>query len=146
MSKRGLRGASLDQLEKNLAEAFAILETMGVSTDVRNVTFSYTCFVWFDTFCLPQMKPGMAKRGLKGASLDQLEKNLEEAFAILDSMGVSNVSAKQTWHGGVLLTTNYFQIKRSQSSRMNSLEQAINSLSLSKRSINNEKLASLEAK
>ena len=39
------------------------------------------------------MKPGMAKRGLKGASLDQLEKNLEEAFAILDSMGVSNVSA-----------------------------------------------------
>merc|ERR1719277_1738418 len=73
------------------------------------------------------MKPGMAKRGLKGASLDQLERNLEEAFAILDSMGVSN-------------------IKRSQSSRMNNLQQAINSFSLSKRSINNEKLASLEAK
>ena len=36
-----------------------------------------------------QMKPGMAKRGLRGASLDQLEKNLAEAFAILDTMGVS---------------------------------------------------------
>ena len=42
------------------------------------------------------MKPGMAKRGMKGASLDQLEKNLEEAFAILNSMGVSNVSALRT--------------------------------------------------
>ena len=38
------------------------------------------------------MKPGMSKRGIRGANLDQLEKNLEEAFAILDSMGVSNVS------------------------------------------------------
>ena len=36
------------------------------------------------------MKPGMSKRGLRGASLDQLEKNLAEAFAILDSMGASN--------------------------------------------------------
>ena len=36
------------------------------------------------------MKPGMSKRGLRGASLDQLEKNLAEAFAILDTMGVSN--------------------------------------------------------
>ena len=35
------------------------------------------------------MKPGMSKRGLKGVNLDQLEKNLAEAFAILDTMGVS---------------------------------------------------------
>ena len=35
LAKRGLRGASLDELEKNLAEAFAILETLGVSTDVN---------------------------------------------------------------------------------------------------------------
>ena len=107
-------------------------------------------FILFDAFCLPQMKPGMAKRGLKGASLDQLEKNLEEAFAILNSMGVSNVSAWRTTYNliysSVLLPRNHFQIKRSQSSRMNNLEQAINSFTLSKRSINNEKLASLEAK
>ena len=93
------------------------------------------------------MKPGMSKRGLRGANLDQLEKNLEEAFAILDSMGVSNVS-------GVLfpidfiffLRENSFQIKRSPSNRMNSLDEAIKSFSISKRSIHNDKLAVLEAK
>merc|ERR1719264_2202851 len=75
------------------------------------------------------MKPGMSKRGLRGASLDQLEKNLAEAFAILDSMGASN------------------NIKRSPSSnRMNGLQEAIQSFAVSKRSINNGKLATLEAK
>ena len=48
------------------------------------------------------MKPGMSKRGgLRGANLDQLEKNLAEAFAILDTMGVSsNVMHIQGDHGG----------------------------------------------
>ena len=36
LAKRGLRGASLAQLEKNLAEAFAILDTMGISKEVRH--------------------------------------------------------------------------------------------------------------
>ena len=95
------------------------------------------------------MKPGMSKRGLRGANLDQLEKNLEEAFAILDSLGVSNVSEQSL----IMLVSFYkvtyfiFQIKRSPSSgRMNSLEEAIKSFPMSKRSINNEKLATLEAK
>ena len=49
MSKRGLRGASLAQLEKNLAEAFAILDTMGISKEVRHTV----AFIQSDTmFCL----------------------------------------------------------------------------------------------
>ena len=37
------------------------------------------------------MKSGFNKRGgVSGTNLDQLERNLAEAFAILDSMGVSD--------------------------------------------------------
>ena len=93
MSKRGLRGTSLDQLEKNLAEAFAILDTMGVSTNVINcictLNLQYLHSITILTTIL-QIKRGMSKRGLRGASLDELEKNLAEAFAILDTMGISN--------------------------------------------------------
>ena len=39
MMKRGVSGTNLDQLERNLAEAFAILESMGVSNNVRNTYF-----------------------------------------------------------------------------------------------------------
>ena len=86
----------MDQLEKNLAEAFAILDTMGVSNKVRHFFIFAYCVICVATIDIlfVHMKPGMTKRGLRGASLDQLEKNLEEAFAILDSMGVSNVSGE----------------------------------------------------
>ena len=36
LAKRGMKGKSLDQLEKDLAEAFALLDTMGLSKNVRN--------------------------------------------------------------------------------------------------------------
>ena len=39
LAKRGLKGKSLDQLEKDLAEAFALLDTMGVSKNVRKILF-----------------------------------------------------------------------------------------------------------
>ena len=91
--------------------------------------------------------PWMTKRGARGISLDQLEKDLEEAFALLDSMGVSNVCRTPSKIDDCLVQLhNMFQIKRSPSSRMNGLEEAINSFSVSKRSINNGRLETLEAK
>ena len=80
----------MDELEKNLAEAFAILDTMDVSTNVKIHYFSFSeIALLFRTLIFLQMKPGMSKRGLRGANLDELEKNLAEAFAILDTMGIS---------------------------------------------------------
>ena len=92
MMKRGVSGNNLDELERNLAEAFAILESMGVSSNVRCSCLSFT---WNKTWLchlhsqIERRTSPKSKRGLRGANLDELEKNLAEAFAILDDMGIS---------------------------------------------------------
>ena len=91
MMKRGVSGTNLDELERNLAEAFAILESMGVSNNVRNPSFEIVTEILL-YFCMLQIErrtSTKSKRGLRGSSLAQLEKNLAEAFAILDTMGIS---------------------------------------------------------
>ena len=71
MSKRGLRGASLAQLEKNLAEAFAILDTMGVSNNVGNVAcfFAFWCNLCTSVFTLLADETRNVKEGAERSEL-----------------------------------------------------------------------------